>query len=406
VEQITVVGGGLAGLIAATEVAEAGVPVKLVEARTRLGGRARSIAGPYQANLGPHALYAGTVLWDWLDRRGLAEPTRRPSVFDDVRFRWNGELRRTPPAAALRILTALRRPAPVDRDFRGWMTDIAGPVAAQVACGAAGPLAFDHDAGRLSAAFVAERIKRILLHVRPVARYVIGGWGALVDRMETHARFAGVEIVTGTRLPDLDDVARRGPVVVALDPASARALLDDDTLRPVAPRVALLDLGLEKRRRDPYLVVDLDEAAFVDRFTAVVPSLAPDGHELVQASVGLRPGEGLESGVARLEAIVDLAFPGWRERTAWQRRGLVTESTGALELPGTTWRDRTPVAYQDGIWLAGDWVAAPGHLAEVACTSAVEAARAAVASLPTREWAANPGVRTGHEQVIAGPNRS
>jgi len=97
--------------------------------------------------------------------------------------------------------------------------------------------------------------------------------------------------------------------------------------------------------------------------------------------VGARPGEALGASEARLEAVLDGWFPAWRERVTWRRRGLVTESTGAVDLPDTTWRDRPPVAHADGVWLAGDWVAAPGHLAAVACTSAVEAARAAVAAL-------------------------
>ncbi|MFL5829829.1 MAG: NAD(P)-binding protein, partial [Solirubrobacteraceae bacterium] len=56
VDEINVVGGGLAGLIAAITCAEAGAPVRLLEAHEELGGRARSMPGPYKANLGPHAL--------------------------------------------------------------------------------------------------------------------------------------------------------------------------------------------------------------------------------------------------------------------------------------------------------------------------------------------------------------
>jgi phytoene dehydrogenase-like protein len=385
-DQVTVVGGGLAGLIAATEVAEAGVPVRLVEARERLGGRARTTGGGYHANLGPHALYTGTTVWGWLEARGLARPCRRPSLRAPLRVRWDGELRRTPPpAATLALLRALRRPAPVDRDLRSWLTDVAGADAARLAGGLAGPLTFDHDPGRLSAAFVADRIRRILLRPLPAARYVIGGWGTLVDRVADHARAAGVDVETGARVTALDDLADRGPLILALDPPGARALLGDDGLRPESPRVALLDVGLERRRGrraggDPYLVADLDESAFVDRFTAVDPGLAPEGHELVQASVGVRPGEGREAALARLETVLDLAFDGWRDRVAWQRRGLVTEATGALDLPGTTWRDRTPLGHADGVWLAGDWLASPGHLSEASHTSAVEAARAAVAA--------------------------
>ena len=76
-DQVTVIGGGLAGLVAACEAAEAGAPVRLLEARRQLGGRAKSLTGPYAANHGPHALYAGTEMWRWLRARGLHRPTRR-----------------------------------------------------------------------------------------------------------------------------------------------------------------------------------------------------------------------------------------------------------------------------------------------------------------------------------------
>ncbi len=52
--------------------------------------------------------------------------------------------------------------------------------------------------------------------------------------------------------------------------------------------------------------------------------------------------------------------------------------TGALDLPGRTWRDRPAIDRGDGVFLAGDMVAAPGLLGEVAFASAVEAARGAV----------------------------
>ena len=46
-------------------------------------------------------------------------------------------------------------------------------------------------------------------------------------------------------------------------------------------------------------------------------------------------------------------------------------------IPGTTWRDRPAIHQREHLWLAGDWVAAPGHLSEVSCNSARQAARAA-----------------------------
>ncbi len=373
-QHVTVIGGGLAGLIAATEAAEHGANVRLLEARCRLGGRAQTLPGAYSANLGPHAFYAGGCLWDWLSARQLERPFGRPRL-GGIHFRWKGELRRTPPVVLARARKLRGRAAPVDATFRDWVAGHCGHEVAAALSGAAGVLTFDHDPGRLSAAFVWERYQRIILRPASPARYVGGGWGSVIDRLAAHATAVGVRIECGAKVDALDDVD--GPAIVALAPGGARRLLGDPSLRPESPKVALLDLGLAARRGDPYVVSDFDDRAFVDRYTAIDPTLAPARESLVQISMGMRPGEHLDDAVHRIEAIVDQSFDGWRERTTWHRRAAVHESTGALDLPGTTWRDRRPIAYAPGVWLAGDWVAAPGHLAEVSCASAVAAAAAA-----------------------------
>jgi phytoene dehydrogenase-like protein len=378
---ITVIGGGLAGLVAAIECAEAGEGVRVFEAQGRLGGRAATAPGGYQANLGPHAFYTGPF-WSWLAARRLHRPHHRPLI-GDIRFRWHGEITRVPPRALRRAYRLRRVEAPVDLSLREWLDEQGDEEMAAAVGGLAGPLTFDADPGRLSAAFVWERVTRILFAAPPVARYAVGGWAAVVERMADHAQQAGVRIETAAKVESLGDVDD-GPVILAVGPRAARTLTGDATLHVESPRVALLDLGIDRRRGDPYIVSDLDEAAFVDRFTKVVPSLAPRGQSLVQASVGQRVDEPLDRAVARIEAILDETFAGWRDRERWRRRSSVTEATGALDLPGRTWRDRPAIVRPDGTLLCGDWVAAPGHLCEVSWASAVEAARSAVASERTR----------------------
>ena len=129
------------------------------------------------------------------------------------------------------------------------------------------------------------------------------------------------------------------------------------------------------------MISDLDEAGFAERFTRKDHSLAPDGHSLLQAQMGLRPGESLDAGVARIEALLDLGFSNWREREVWRRRAVVENQSGALDPPGSTWRDRPAVDRGDGVWLCGDYVAAPGLLAEVSWESGVSAGRAAAQSV-------------------------
>jgi hypothetical protein len=53
--------------------------------------------------------------------------------------------------------------------------------------------------------------------------------------------------------------------------------------------------------------------------------------------------------------------------------------SGALDLPGTTWRDRPAIDRGEGVFLCGDQVAADGCLAEVSFASAIDAGTRAVA---------------------------
>ena len=52
----------------------------------------------------------------------------------------------------------------------------------------------------------------------------------------------------------------------------------------------------------------------------------------------------------------------------------------ALDPPGKTWRDRPAVQRAEGVYLAGDMVAAPGCLSEIAWASAIDASCLAVSS--------------------------
>jgi phytoene dehydrogenase-like protein len=371
--QITVVGGGLAGLIAAISCAEKDADVRLLEAHHELGGRARSTSGPYVANLGPHAIYKDGPKYRWLAERGIAPPLAALPL-SGIRFRRHGEIQRTPPLAAIPAVLRLRgREAPVERDFRSWAADHADERVAAMLAAAAGLYTFHYDPGTLSAAFVWRRMVRVLLSMPPAAGYVVGGWGRLVESLERHARALGVEIVTDARVTELP----APPVIVATELADARALLRDDALNWPSGATVCIDLGL-RRRGDPFFVSDLDEAGAVERYTAADPSLAPEGEELVQAQMPIRPGEHPDAAARRLERLLDLALPDRRERETWHRRQVMISRTGAVDPPHTTWRDRPEVDRGGGVFLAGDMVAAPGLLSEVAWASAVDAAARAV----------------------------
>lgn len=373
--RITVIGGGLAGLTSAITAAEGGASVRLLEAHERLGGRARTTGGPYKANLGPHVIYRDGPLWAWLNERSLLPPAANTPL-GGIRVRLDDAIRRIPPLAAIPTILRLRgREAPVDRSFRDWVQSHADERTTEMLCAAAGVYTFHHDPGELSAAFVWPRTVRTLLNPPPVARYVLGGWGSLVEVLEERARALGVEIETGHRAEALPEA----PVIVATELSDAARLLGEELTWPSGHTVCV-DLGLRSRRGDPFVVSDLDEAGWVERFTAPDPSLAPDGEELVQAQMPVRPGETVESAAARLDRLLDLALPERKERETWRRQQVMNARTGAVDPPGTSWRNRPAIERADDVWLAGDMVARPGLLSEVAWASAVDAARAALAA--------------------------
>ncbi|MFJ2058593.1 phytoene desaturase family protein [Streptomyces sp. NPDC087908] len=373
--RLTIVGGGFAGLTAAITAAEAGVRVTLHEAHRTPGGRARTSEGPHHTNEGPHALYAGGPHWTWLKQRGLLGPLAPLPASEVLRLRFHrgGSVLRTPPPAMIRQALRSAGKAPVDTDFRTWATGLAGERGARAAAAYSGVALFHHDPGSLSARFVQERLHRAAA-LPPEAHYVRGGWGRLVERMVARAWELGARIETSARVDSLDDLPRdQGPVIVATALPAAARLLGDPSLTWESGRTVLFDLAVRTRKGDPFVLSDLDAPGWIERFTAQDPTLAPAGQQLIQAQLPIGPDASKADGVAHAERLLDLGFPGWRERTVWRRESLSQGRTGAVDLPGTTWRDRPAIDRGDGVYLVGDQVAAPGVLSEVSFTSAVEA---------------------------------
>lgn len=372
--RITVIGGGFAGLTAAITAAEAGAKVTVYEAHHTLGGRARTAEGPYRTNEGPHALYNGGPHWAWLKQRDLIGPLAPipPLEAARLRLRHRGVLRRTPPFAMLKLLRRGLPQVPVDVDFMTWATDIAGEEGARAAAHYSAVALFHHDPGALSAAFVQERLRRAT-KLPPEAHYPRGGWATMIDRMAARAWNLGVRMETLSRVDSLDDLPTDTPVVVATSLDAARRLLKDDSLAWTGGRTALIDLAVRTRRGDAFAVSDLDETGWLERFTAQDRSLAPAGEQLIQGQIPIAPHESKAVGIARAEQLLDLGFPGWRERVTWRRESVASGRTGAVDLPGTSWRDRPALDRGNGIYLAGDQVAAPGVLSEVSFNSALTA---------------------------------
>ena len=372
-QEVTIVGAGLSGLIAAIQIAEGGGRVVVHEAGAKVGGRARTDSSIHRVNLGPHALYRRGDFGDWLIEKDLLPAVHYPSLLG-LRLLKNGRTRRMV-AGLPKVMGSGNREAPVDESYRSWATREFDANFAKLAIGFASLPTYHPDPGVLSAAFVQERIKRSS-EWRPVW-YLNGGWIKLVEKLAARAEELGVEIITRSKLSELPS----GPCVVATELSVAARLLDEPDLEAVGPDSALLDIALEKRWNDPTAILDVDNHVYISNFSAGDASVAPNGESLLQGVTGIRPGEEPDVAQERIVAALDAGYKGWRDRVVWKRTGVTHNLVGPSDMPGKTWRDRPAIDRGRGRWLVGSHVAAPGLLAETCFESARTAARMVLAKL-------------------------
>src|SRR5262249_36586010 len=165
-----------------------------------------------------------------------------------VTFRADGRARLLPPPAVSTGIVWLRNAqALADRSFSEWAAERLKDerAAAQIAA-FMGVVTFDYDPGRLSAAFVSERLRRAT-SVPPRVRYLPGGWATLTTRLASHARRLGARIETGSPISCLPPA----PVILAIPLPRAAQLLDDPALTWTGTRTALLDVAVFPRRAPP-----------------------------------------------------------------------------------------------------------------------------------------------------------
>src|SRR5215208_1736610 len=176
---VVVVGGGMAGLTAASYLARAGVRVTLFEKAPILGGRAasRDLEG-FRFNRGIHALYTGgatsqVLRRGWLDagdKLGLARLFARISML------------RPHTVAQISVDEWLER-------------NVQRPRLRLLMAATARTFVYTSALDLVSAEVFVDKLRRTLRH--PV-HYIDGGWQTLVNELRGTAERAGARIVSGT----------------------------------------------------------------------------------------------------------------------------------------------------------------------------------------------------------------
>ncbi|HMJ15603.1 MAG TPA: FAD-dependent oxidoreductase [Polyangiaceae bacterium] len=407
---VVVVGAGLSGLGAAAYLARAGLSVRLVERASAAGGRAATarVRG-FCFNRGPHALYRAGEAYRVLRELGVPFSGQEPpvhgqalrggelydlpvdsrSLFSTRLFGWKrkwelGKLLGGFPRIAADELATI--------SFSHWLDERVSEESRAVVEAFGRLSSYVTRPDLFSAATAVRQLQRAL---QSSVLYLDGGWQTLADGLAAVARTAGAHVECGVRVEALATDPRAGyrvelgdgrslraaAVVLATPPQEAARLISSSGACPAAAlvdaipvRMATLDVALAKLpRAEPRFVLGIDRPYYFSVHSGVA-KLAPHAGALIHASKYLRGDEtDPAKGRAELEALLDLAQPGWRAElmhAQYLPRITVAERLDLAGEGGAAARPPAAVPELPGLFLAGDWVPGGNWLADASLGSA------------------------------------
>lgn len=413
---VAIVGGGIAGLVAANYAARAGRSVVLFERSAALGGRAQTtVADGAKLNLGPHALYRGGAGAAVRAELGITLKGGLPGRYQALhRDRLHTlpigglTLARTGllgPIAKVEFARTLKAVMQADAEtldrvtLREWAeTHIGRDDVRAVFYSLVRLTTYAHAPDLISAGAVFRQLR-----LPGGVTYLDGGWTTLVEALRARAVEAGAVIessqpvrgvstcagaATGLVLAGGRELGARA-VIVATPPGPAAEITGVPAIarwarEVISVRSAVLDLALAKlpRPRRAFALGIDTPIYFSDHSSGA--ELGPRGSHVIHLAKYLEPGErGVANDEAEMEAVMDLVQPGWRQCVSFRRFLPDLVVTGALPLasePGPGGRPPVAVPGFENLFVAGDWVGAEGMLADAAFASGKLAAGLAVSA--------------------------
>jgi phytoene dehydrogenase-like protein len=393
---VAVVGGGLAGLVAARRLAEAGRDVQVFERRAEVGGRVRSVhRDGFTFDRGFQVLFTAYPAakrhldFDALDLREfapgatLARPGRRTTLSDPFRdpggalaSLTNTDVRLTDKLRVLALRRELRR-RDADGIFPGEDRSIEQYLAARgfsrafverFAAPFYGGITLDRSLSTAAAVF--EYTFKMLSE--GAIAVPAGGMGDIPAHLAAAARDAGARIDTGSEVtsvatePDGVTLSLGGETVaadaavVATDPPTARSLTGVESVPTdgrgcvtqycTLPASADLDTGTR-------LLLNVGDSApnQVAPMSAVAPEYAPDDRQLLAATFLGRPDETDEELAGRTRETLASWYPSL-DTSALAVRHTERVTFAQFDQPPGVHADLPDVTAPDGpVVLAGDY---------------------------------------------------
>lgn len=427
---VAVIGGGLAGLVAANLLTDAGKSVIVLEKSTQVGGRAITVAkGSALFNLGGHALYRDGEAFAILRQLGLKlegnspssdistiwmnqvfpMPSSLPKLLTSRLVSWSGKLE------LARLMTNLGK-ADVQTFMNTSLRDYA-----QKTIGDSMVRHMFYSLCRTST-YVADPDGQIAgLAIQQVQRalkgnviYLHGGWKTILDQLIHRVTCSGATILANHRVTSIEhDRCVRAIrmadgtrvhvscVISTGSPSDTYQLLQDaphtslhrwrSETRPAY--AACLDLSLSRLPvAGRHVAYGLDSPVYFSNHSFGA-KLSDDGTSVIHLIKynGCKKGDAVEDR-RLLEETLSLLHPGWRtELQNEQFLPNITVTNSYLHIDQLDRFPGPPVPEIQGLYVAGDWTSHGEMLADAAVASAKRASECVLRenlsnrSVPTRD---------------------
>ncbi|WP_428910827.1 phytoene desaturase family protein [Niallia sp. Krafla_26] len=407
---VVIVGGGLAGYVAANALAKRKGSIVILEKGKDVGGRARTnrIHGQY-FNLGPHAFYKKGKAKTILEEMGIRFHGKSPKLggvlienqieysapFTPLGFFSTNLLNGKERMEWVKVLfkmTNMDSEKLTNQTFQQWVKQIAKSDKVQSLLYLLGRLAtYCHAPEKVSAKIMVSHMKAVMGGVL----YLDGGWQSLVDQLHNRAVSSGVKVQTHTVvkqiiaeeqqirlvLSDGKDILGKHVIYTSAPnelPNMVHCLKSSFFTNTIPVTGSTLDVALSQLPNPKRLfAMNLSDPLYYSVHSNVA-KLSDDGKSIVLHLFKYHhPDEHIDGKRVQkeLHQFLEKLQPDWQKYQITSRyipRLIVNQRFPQIGDEKQLLRSKTEIP---GLYIAGDWASPHSILAEGAVTSGLQAAQ-------------------------------